>query len=79
MTYDLRRLRLHGLIARIPNSNTYVLTPQGLRVALFYTKVHDRLLTPLLGAHQHRRPLVFCVTCGVTCRCRRSATQAVVS
>ncbi len=23
MTYDLRRLRLHGLIARIPKSNTY--------------------------------------------------------
>ena len=50
MTYDLRRLRLHGLIARVPKSNTYFLTPQGLRVALFYTKVHDRLLTPLLGA-----------------------------
>src|SRR5207245_7524109 len=50
MTYDLRRLRLHGLIARIPKSNTYFLTPQGIRVALFYTKVHDRLLTPLLAA-----------------------------
>ncbi|MBV9595928.1 MAG: hypothetical protein JOZ87_03630, partial [Chloroflexi bacterium] len=50
MTYDLRRLRLHGLIARIPRSNTYYLTPQGLRVALFYTKVHHRLLTPLLAA-----------------------------
>src|SRR6266568_352282 len=33
MTYDLRRLRLHGLIARLPRSNTYFLTPQGLRVA----------------------------------------------
>jgi len=30
MTYD-RRLRLHRLIARIPNSNTYFLTPQGGR------------------------------------------------
>jgi hypothetical protein len=57
MTYDLRRLRLHGLIARTPNSNTYFLTPHGLRVALFYTKVHDRLLTPLLGADKPPAPL----------------------
>ena len=57
MTYDLRRLRLHGLIARTPASNTYFLTPQGIRVALFYTKVHDRLLTPLLGADKPPAPL----------------------
>ena len=57
MTYDLRRLRLHGLIARIPRSNTYFLTPQGLRVALFYTKLHDRLLTPLLAADKAPAPL----------------------
>ena len=57
MTYDLRRLRLHGLIARTPGSNTYFLTPQGIRVALFYTKVHDRLLTPLLAADQPPAPL----------------------
>ena len=57
MTYDLRRLRLHGLVARVPHSNTYFLTPQGLRVALFYTKVHDRLLTPLLAADRPPAPL----------------------
>jgi hypothetical protein len=28
MSYDLRRLRLHGLIQRQPHSNTYQLTPQ---------------------------------------------------
>ena len=50
MTYDLRRLRLHGLIERIPRTNTYVLTPDGVRVALFYTKVHSRLLRPLVAA-----------------------------
>jgi hypothetical protein len=49
MTYDLRRLRVHGLIARIPSTNTYTLTADGLRVAVFYTKVHDRLLRPLLA------------------------------
>ncbi len=50
MTYDLRRLRLHGLIERIPRTNTYVLTPDGARVALFYTKIHGRLLRPLIAA-----------------------------
>jgi hypothetical protein len=29
MTYDLRRLRLDGLIRRIPHTHTYVLTPTG--------------------------------------------------
>ncbi len=50
MTYDLRRLGLHGLIERVPRTNTYVLTPEGARVALFYTKVHGRLLRPLVAA-----------------------------
>ena len=30
MTYDLRRLRLHGIIERIPHSHRYQLTPPGL-------------------------------------------------
>jgi hypothetical protein len=50
MTYDLRRLRLHGLIERVPGTNTYVLTPDGTRTAVFFTKVHDRVLRPLLCA-----------------------------
>jgi hypothetical protein len=29
MTYDLRRLRLHGLIERVPHTNTYVTTGRG--------------------------------------------------
>ena len=50
MSYDLRRLRLHGLIERLPRTNTYILTPDGIRVAVFYNKLHDRLLRPLLAA-----------------------------
>lgn len=50
MSYDLRRLRLHGLIERIPGTNTYRTTPQGIRVAVFYSKARDRLLGPLLDA-----------------------------
>jgi hypothetical protein len=29
MTYDLRRLRLHGLIARLPHTHRYEVTAQG--------------------------------------------------
>ena len=50
MSYDLRRLRLHGLIQRLPRSNTYILTGEGIRVAVFYTKLQNRLLRPLLDA-----------------------------
>jgi len=57
MTYDLRRLRLHGLIERIPHTNTYRLTPDGLRVAVFYTKLHRRLLGPLLEADRPPAPI----------------------
>ena len=46
MTYDLRRLRLKGLIARLPHSHRYVVTTHGLRVALFYTKVYLRIVRP---------------------------------
>jgi predicted MarR family transcription regulator len=57
MTYDLRRLRLHGLIVRVPHTNTYSLTPEGLRVAVFYTKLHRRPLRPLLDAHSPPAPV----------------------
>jgi len=48
-TYDLRRLRQHGLIERLPNSNRYQVTPQGRRVAMLYVKLHNRLLRPALS------------------------------
>jgi hypothetical protein len=49
VTYDLRRLRLHGLIRRVPHTHRYEVTPQGLRYALFLTRSYDRLLRPGLG------------------------------
>jgi len=44
ITYDLRRLRLHGLIERIPHTFRYQVTDTGMRSAQFLTRVHDRLL-----------------------------------
>jgi hypothetical protein len=42
MTYDLRRLRLKGLIHRIPQTHRYTATSDGLKVAFFYTKLYLR-------------------------------------
>ena len=53
MSYDLRRLRLHGLIERQAAAPTVTRSPpKGMRVAVFYTKLHARLLRPLLAADQ---------------------------
>jgi signal transduction protein with GAF and PtsI domain len=49
-TYDLRRLRTHGLIQRIPHSNRYLPTEDGLRAAIILTQTHARLLSPALAA-----------------------------
>ncbi len=46
MTYDLRRLRLHGLVKREAHSHRYRLTRFGLRTALFWTRSYARLLRP---------------------------------
>jgi hypothetical protein len=49
LSYDLRRLRLHGLIERIPKTHRYGLTSFGLKTALFYTRTYQRLLRPGLS------------------------------
>jgi hypothetical protein len=49
MTYHLRRLRLHGLIERMPKSHRYRVTDQGWRKILFCTRCHNRLLCPGLA------------------------------
>ena len=55
-SYDLARLARNGLITRRPHANTYDLTPDGLMFAVFYTKVHDRVLSPLFAAGQPQAP-----------------------
>lgn len=49
MTYHLRRLRLHGLIERLAGTHRYQVTDLGWRVALFFTRVHSRVLRPGLA------------------------------
>ena len=49
MTYDLRRLRLHGVIERIAHSHRYRVTALGQRICLFLCKVYARVLRPGLS------------------------------
>jgi Mn-dependent DtxR family transcriptional regulator len=56
MSYDLRRLRLHGLIERIPKTQRYRLTTFGLKTALFYSRVYQRLLRRGLSELHDPRP-----------------------
>jgi hypothetical protein len=46
MTYDLRRLRLHGLIERIPETHRYRISDAGARAAMFYARLYARALRP---------------------------------
>jgi hypothetical protein len=55
-TYDLRRLRLHGLIERIPGTHRYQVTDTGLHHAMFLTRVHDRLIRTGTAHHADPHP-----------------------
>jgi hypothetical protein len=57
MTYDLRRLRLKGLVIRIQHTNSYTLSDDGIRFALTYTKLGRRVLPPLLAANNPPAPV----------------------
>ena len=65
MTYDLRRLRLRGLIERIPRTRRYRVTDEGLRTALCYHRVHARVMRPAMSA-------AFDSTARANCELRRA-------
>lgn len=52
MTYDLRRLRLHGLIERQPHSNRYRITQDCVRISLFFTRTEARFFSSALAIEQ---------------------------
>jgi hypothetical protein len=53
MSYDLRRLRLHRLIERIPGTHRYQLTALGRRTVLFYSRTFNRVVRPGLFQIAH--------------------------
>jgi hypothetical protein len=57
-TYDLRRLRLHGVIHRVPRTMRYTLTASGMRAACLYTTLYRRLRRPhaSVGAYPRQLP-----------------------
>jgi hypothetical protein len=61
-TYDLRRLRLHGLIERVPRSHRYRITEVGARMAMLYVRVYARGFRPAaslphVGTHRGSPPI----------------------
>jgi hypothetical protein len=57
MSYDLRRLRLKGIIWRIPNSYRYQLTTYGRKVALLFTKLDARIFRRVSAAIDTSQPV----------------------
>lgn len=55
-TYDLRRLRLKGLIERVPGTHTHRVTAHGRAVATFFTRLAARVLVPTLTGFDTTRP-----------------------
>ncbi len=49
MTYDLRRLRLKGLIFRPPKTNRYFVTPYGWKVARLFARLETRVFRPAMA------------------------------
>jgi DNA-binding PadR family transcriptional regulator len=49
VSYELRRLRLHGLIERIEGTHRYRLTPEGLGTVVFYQRTYARIIRPGLS------------------------------
>jgi hypothetical protein len=55
-TYDLRRLRRKGLIAKIAGTQRYQLASLGRRVAVLFTKTYGRVLAPGLSVLDPQLP-----------------------
>ena len=57
MTYDLRRLGLKGVIYRIPKTHRYLVTPYGVKLALFFTKLEARVFRVTFAALDGTEPI----------------------
>jgi len=57
MTYDLRRLRLKGILWRVPKTHRYLVTPYGYRVALLFTKLNARVFRTTFASLDPSEPI----------------------
>ena len=56
VSYDLRKLKGHGLVERADGRYRYRLTEKGQRVAVLFLMFHQRLCGPLAGSQFGHRP-----------------------
>jgi len=56
LRYDLRKLRVHGLIERIPHIYFYRFSSAGLQQALLLVQFHRRIYGPLASGLLYHRP-----------------------
>jgi hypothetical protein len=54
--YDLRKLRAHGLLERLPHSYRYRLTLKGQKAATLFTLLRKRIYGPICASTFHHRP-----------------------
>ncbi len=56
LRYDLRKLRLHGLIERVPKSYAYRFTPKGSKLSILLVQLRKRIYGPLAFGLFRTRP-----------------------
>ena len=74
ITYDLRRLRSHQLIERIPRTHRYRVTGTGLHTAMILTRIHDRVLPAGLAQLTQTASAQLTQTAGPPSKLRAAAT-----
>ena len=56
VSYDLRKMKAHGLLERNGKRYLYHLTEKGTKVALMFVLFHHRVCGPLSNSLFHHRP-----------------------
>jgi hypothetical protein len=51
LRYDLAKLRAKGLVLKVPKTQTYRLTPHGMRICVLFLKLSRRVYAPLAAAN----------------------------
>jgi hypothetical protein len=56
LRYDLAKLRAKNLVHKVQGTQNYELTAEGYRLCVFFLKVHQRLLAPIVAGTVHPIP-----------------------
>jgi hypothetical protein len=56
LRYDLRKLRVHGLVERVPKTHAYCFTDKGAKLSILLVQLRQRLYGPLGFGLFRRRP-----------------------